>query len=96
MLLLKATTKSPFRAFALFALLAVFGTQLLEASHTHGIQDSPAHCLLCKSSADTALPASAPVVTAFSAADTAVSARTSATRAVPTYRHPPRGPPLHT
>ncbi len=96
MLPITNTARKPFRALALLALLAVFGLQLLEASHSHGIQDAPAHCLLCKGSADTALPSAAPTVTAFAASASSELARTIATRALPTYRHPARGPPLNT
>jgi hypothetical protein len=37
------------RALAAFALLFVLGLQLQEASHSHGVEDGVAQCVLCKS-----------------------------------------------
>ena len=46
------------RTLALLALLAVAALQVQEAAHSHAPDHALEHCLVCKSSADTALPSS--------------------------------------
>lgn len=96
MLRFVSSARGPLRAFALLALLAVFGTQLLEVSHSHDSQDAPAHCLLCKGSADTAVPSSAPSIAPFALADAAATISPCGAASAPTYQQPARGPPLNT
>ncbi|MEZ5568965.1 MAG: hypothetical protein R3E54_11585 [Halioglobus sp.] len=96
MLRVFSTASVPLRAFALLALLAVFGTQLLEVSHSHGTQEASAHCLLCKGSADTALPTAAPGIAPFALADAVAVFAARGAASAPTYRQPARGPPLNT
>lgn len=56
-LTLTARARRAARLVAVLALLCVSGLQVLEASHTHGLSDAQAECLLCKSSAPAALSA---------------------------------------
>ena len=48
-----------FRVLALAVLLFVIGLQVQEAGHSHSLDDLAAQCMLCKHSADDALPVGA-------------------------------------
>ena len=48
------------RLLAVLAVLCVTGLQFQEASHNHATDDGLSHCLVCKSSADSAIAVAAP------------------------------------
>ncbi|MEQ8801905.1 hypothetical protein [Haliea sp.] len=59
---LKARSRRLARIVAVLALLCLTGVQTLEASHAHGLGDSPAECLLCKTSAPLPLASVLPLL----------------------------------
>ncbi len=59
---LKARSGRLARIVAVLALLCLTGVQALEASHDHGFGDSPAQCLLCKTSAPLPLASVLPLL----------------------------------
>lgn len=61
-LTLKARSSRFARIVAVLALLCLTGVQVLEASHAHGPGDSPAECLLCKTSAPLPLASVLPLL----------------------------------
>lgn len=59
---LKARSGRLARIIAVAALLCLTGVQALEASHAHGLGDTTAECLLCKTSASLPLATAPPLL----------------------------------
>ncbi len=81
------------KALALVALLCVAALQVEEASHWHKPGESVTHCLVCKSSAGTALVSLEYTVHPVSAATPERSAPASAVAIRRDTAYQPRGPP---
>ncbi len=84
------------RALMLVAALAVFGGQMLEAQHSHAASDNASECLLCQSSADSALVSTPVRMPAQYAEPTPQAMAAALVLAHFTLRPPARAPPYNT
>lgn len=92
-LTLTARARRAARLVAVLALLCVSGLQVLEASHTHGLSDAQAECLLCKSSVPAAVSA-VPALALFLLLVACFTAAPRAAQVAPRYLPlQARGPP---
>ncbi|GAB5451574.1 MAG: hypothetical protein Hals2KO_19020 [Halioglobus sp.] len=85
-----------YRALMLVAVLAVFGGQMLEAQHSHAASDNTSECLLCQSSADSALLSTSVRITAQYTEPAPQPMAATPVLANVTLRPPARAPPYNT
>lgn len=82
------------RFLVIVALLFVCGTQALEVSHSHAVDDSTVNCLLCNGAASGTLACSPQPSILKAVPDRIALAEFLPPLVSPEYRPAPRGPPL--
>lgn len=93
--LTRATASTTSRLLAVLALLCVLGTQVVETAHQHPLDETSAHCLLCKNPAPAALSSAGPLLASIALAAVIALARTSATLIAWYQPRQSRGPPVY-